>query len=219
MLASGGQVYLLGGTSAIPAAVETQLKAMGYQTTRLAGSTRYATAVDVADALGDPTTVLLATATNYPDALTAGPAAAHIGGAVLLTAGSVMPSETATYLAAHAKTTYAIGGPAAVAAPAAHAIVGADRYGTAVDVATTFFTAPTTLGIATGTNFPDALAAGAFLARVGGPLVLTSADTLPSPTLQYLTSVASSATSAHIFGGTSAVSDSVRTAVSTALQR
>jgi len=218
VLASGGQVYLLGGTSAIPAAVEAQLKAMGYHTTRLAGSTRYATAVAVADALGDPTTVLLATATNYPDALAAGPAAAHVGGAVLLTGGPVMPSETATYLAAHAKTTYAIGGPAAIAAPTAHAIVGADRYATAVAVATTFFTAPTTLGISTGTNFPDALAAGALLAHVGAPLVLTSADSLPSPTLQYLTSVASSATSAHIFGGTTAVSDSVRTAVSTALQ-
>jgi putative cell wall-binding protein len=191
---------------------------MGYQTTRLAGANRYATAVDVADALGDPTTVLLATATNYPDALAAGPAAAHIGGAVLLTGGPEMPSETAAYLAAHARTTYAIGGPAAAAAPSAHAIIGADRYATAVGVATTFFVAPTTLGIATGTNFPDALAAGALLAHVGAPLVLTSPDSLPNPTLQYLTSVASSATSAHVFGGPSAVSDSVRTAVSTALQ-
>ncbi len=211
-------MYLLGGTSAIPASVEAQLKAMGYQTTRLAGSNRYATAVDVANALGDPATILLATGANYPDALAAGPAAAHVGGAVLLTGGSVMPSETATYLAAHATTTYAIGGPAAAAAPTAHVIAGADRYATAVAVATTFFTAPTTVGISTGTNFPDALAAGALLAHVGAPLVLTSADSLPSLTLQYLTSVASSATSAHIFGGTSAVSDSVRTAVSTALQ-
>jgi putative cell wall-binding protein len=218
VLATGGEVYLLGGTSAIPASVESQLKAMGYKTTRLAGSTRYATAVAVADALGDPASVLLATGANYPDALAAGPAAAHIGGAVLLTGGSVMPSETATYLAAHAKTTYAIGGPAAAAAPTAHAIVGADRYATAVAVATTFFTAPTTLGIATGTNFPDALAAGALLAHAGAPLLLTDSGSLPTPTLQYLTSVASSATSAHIFGGTLAVSDSVRTAVSTALQ-
>jgi hypothetical protein len=98
------------------------------------------------------------------------------------------------------------------------AIVGADRYSTAVAVATTFFVAPTTLGVATGTNFPDALAAGALLAHVGAPLVLASGATLPSPTHQYLTSVASSATSAHIFGGVSAVSDSVRTAVSSALQ-
>jgi len=217
VLGSGGHVYLLGGTSAIPASVEAQLEALGYQTTRLAGSNRYATAVDVADALGDPATVLLATGTNYPDALAAGPAAAHSNGAVLLTAGSVMPSETATYLAAHAKTTYAIGGPAATAAPAAHAVVGTDRYSTAVAVATTFFVAPTTLGIATGTNFPDALAAGALLAHVGAPLVLTSGGSLPTATLQYLTSVASSATSAHLFGGTSAVSDSVRTAVSNAL--
>jgi putative cell wall-binding protein len=218
VLGSGGRVYLLGGTSAIPASVEAQLKAMGYETTRLAGSNRYATAVDVADALGDPSTVLLATGTNYPDALAAGPAAAHVGGAVLLTGGPVMPSETATYLAAQAKTTYAIGGPAATAAPAAHAIVGADRYSTAVAVATTFFVSPTTLGVATGTNFPDALAAGALLAHAGAPLVLTSGGSLPSATLQYVTSVASSATSAHVFGGTSAVSDSVRTAVSNALQ-
>jgi putative cell wall-binding protein len=217
VLGSGGQVYLLGGTSAIPSSVESQLKAMGYQTTRLAGSNRYATAVDVADAMGDPATVLLATGTNYPDALAAGPAAAHVGGAVLLTGGSVMPSETAAYLAAHAKTTYAIGGPAAAAAPTAHAIVGADRYATAVTVATTFFVAPTTVGVATGTNFPDALAAGAMLAHVGAPLVLTGAA-LPGVTLQYLMSIASSATSAHVFGGTSAVSETVRTAISNALQ-
>ena len=218
VLAGGGQVYLLGGSSAIPASVESQLKAMGYQTTRLAGSNRYATAVDVANALGDPASVLLATGADYPDALAAGPASCHICGAVLLTGGSVMPNETATYLAAHAKTTYAIGGPAAAATPTAHAIVGADRYATAVAVATAFFAAPTTLGIATGTNFPDALAAGALLAHAGAPLLLTDSGSLPTPTLQYLTSVASSATSAHIFGGIAVVSESVRTAVSTALQ-
>jgi putative cell wall-binding protein len=217
VLASGGRVYLLGGTSAIPASVEAQLKALGYQTTRLAGADRYATAVAVADALGDPATVLLATGTNYPDALAAGPAAAHVAGAVLLTSGAAMPSETAAYLSTHAHTIYAVGGPAAAASPTAHAIVGTDRFATAVAVAKQFFVAPATFGVATGDNFPDALAAGALLAHLGAPLVLSGGASLPTVTAQYVTSIGGSATSAHVFGGAAAINESVRTAVGTAL--
>jgi putative cell wall-binding protein len=217
VLSTGGRVYLLGGTSAIPASVESQLTSLGFQTTRLAGADRNATAVAVADALGDPATVLLATGTNYPDALAAGPAAAHVAGAVLLTSGATMPSETAAYLAAHAKTVYAVGGPAAAASPTAHAIVGADRFATAAAVAKQFFVAPPTFGVATGDNFPDALAAGALLAHLGAPLVLSGGASLPTVTAAYVTSIGGSATSAHVFGGAAAISESVRTAVGTAL--
>ena len=217
VLATGGRVYLLGGTSAIAASVESQLADLGYQTTRLAGADRYATAVAVAGALGDPTTVLLATGTNFPDALAAGPAAAHVNGAVLLTSGASMPSETAAYLSAHAKTTYAIGASAAAALPSADAIAGANRYATAVAVAMKFFANPPTFGVAT--DFPDALAAGALLAHLGAPLLLSGGGSAAGVTLQYVTSIAGSATSGHVFGGSSAVSDNVRTAVSTALMQ
>jgi putative cell wall-binding protein len=167
--------------------------------------------------LGDPATVLLATGTNYPDALAAGPAAAHVAGAVLLTSGATMPSETAAYLSAHAKTVYAVGGPAAAASPTAHAIVGTDRFATAVAVAKQFFVAPPTFGVATGDNFPDALAAGALLAHLGAPLVLSGGVSLATATSQYVTSIGGSATSAHVFGGASAISEAVRTAVGSAL--
>ena len=135
MLPPGGTVYLLGGTSAIPAAVAATLSSLGYAVVRYAGADRYGTALAVADALGDPSTVLLATGTNFPDALAAGPAAAHVGGVVLLTDGTVLPPPVATYLTAHHGTVYAIGGPAITAYPAATALVGSDRYATAVAVA------------------------------------------------------------------------------------
>ena len=91
VLPAGGTVYILGGTTAVPASVATTLTGLGFVVTRLSGADRYATAVAVAGAIGNPGTVLLATGTNFPDALSAGPAAAHLGGAVLLTNGSTLP--------------------------------------------------------------------------------------------------------------------------------
>jgi len=92
VLPAGHTVYVLGSTNAIPASISTQLTGLGYGVDRLAGADRYATAVKVADTLGDPATVLLASGQGYADALAAGPAAAKTGGAVLLTAGTSLPT-------------------------------------------------------------------------------------------------------------------------------
>ena len=102
VLPAGGTVYLLGGTTAIPASVATQISALGFVPVRYSGADRYGTALAVADALHDPSTVLLATGTNFPDALSAGSAAAHVGGVVLLTDGATMPAAVLQYLSAHA---------------------------------------------------------------------------------------------------------------------
>ena len=217
VLPPGGTVYLLGGTSAIPAAVAATLSSLGYAVVRYAGADRYGTALAVADALGDPSTVLLATGTNFPDALAAGPAAAHVGGVVLLTDGSVLPASVSTYLTAHHGTVYAIGGPAITAYPAATALVGADRYATAVAVAAHFFTAPTSVGIASGVTFADALAGGALLAHVGGPLLLSDPNVLSSSTSAYLTTNEATLPLTWVFGGTGAVSSGVQAQITVAV--
>jgi putative cell wall-binding protein len=208
VLPAGGTVYVLGGTSAVPATVASQLTALGYSVVRYSGADRYATAVAVAKALGSPTTVLLATGTNFPDALAAGPAAAHVHGAILLTNGSTVPTETATYLAG-AHTTYAIGGPAAAAVPSATAILGSDRYATAAAVATKFFPSSTVVGVATGAGFPDALAGGAQLALMGAPLLLSSQASVPTSTSNYLNADHSVLTNVYVYGGTVALGTSI----------
>lgn len=218
VLAPGGTVYLLGGTVAIPTTIATELGGLGYQLVRYSGSDRFATAVKVADALGDPATVLLATGTNFPDALTAGVAAAKAGGVVLLTNGTSLPSETSSYLSAHPGTVYAIGGPAASADAGATAIVGSDRYATAVDVATKFFTTPNTVGVATGLSYPDALSGGALLGHVGAPLVLVATDQVPGSANTYLVGVRSTVTTGYLFGGPNTVNATTATAISTALE-
>jgi putative cell wall-binding protein len=211
-------VYLLGGTSAIPDSVKTAITALGFTVTRYAGSDRYGTALAVAAGLGNPGTVFLATGTNFPDALTAGPAAAHMHGAVLLTDGSTMPASVTAYLAAHPGTVYAVGSPAAAADPSATKLTGADRYATAVAVDTAVFSGgPTNIGVASGLQFPDALSGGVYQAHFGGAMVLSDPAVLPASTSTYLGSVKGTVASTAIFGGTSALSASVQTAVKTAL--
>ena len=217
VLAPGKTVYVLGGSSAVPASIETELTGLGYVVTRYSGANRFATAVKVADALGDPGVVLLATGTNFPDALAAGVAAVKAGGVVLLTNGSTLPAETSAYLSAHPGAVYAIGGPAAAADPAATAIVGADRFDTSIDVATKFFSAPSQVGIATGLSFPDALSAGALLGHVTAPLLLVATSSVPGSVTTYLAAVKGTVTTGYLIGGPNTVNQSVADAINLAL--
>jgi putative cell wall-binding protein len=217
VLPKGGTVYILGGTSAISTGVETAITSLGFTVSRISGTDRFGTAVAIADAMGDPTTVFEATGLNYPDALAGVSAAIKTGGAILLTNGTTQSPETAAYLAAHTGGThYALGGPAAAADGSATPLVGSDRYGTAAGVAGTFFPTATVVGIATGTNFPDALAAGPDLASKGAPLLLVApTGPLPSGPTAALLSLASTVTGALVFGGTASVDDSVAAQVGT----
>ena len=112
---------------------------------------------------------------------------------------------------------YAIGGPAAAADPTAQPVLGADRYATAATVAATFFPTPTTVGIATGLNFPDALAGAAQLATAGGPLLLTTTTVLPAATGSELTAVKASLATTHFYGQIDVVADPVALAAAASL--
>ena len=210
VLPDGATVYLLGGPVALAPAVEVALDAKGYDTQRIAGDDRIATSIAIAGELGDPDTILLTIGTNFPDALAAGAAAAVVGGSVVLTTPGVSNATTNGYLADQAgATVYAVGGPAASAHPSADGIVGANRAETAVLVAEEFFDAPVVVGLAISTNFPDALAGGVHVARLGGPLLLTDGGTLDAVVDDYLCDESASIGSMYAYGGTGVLSSGV----------
>src|SRR5205814_9630847 len=128
-------------------------------------------------------------------------------GVVVLTNGGSTTSATAGYLAGNpGAKRYAIGGPAAAADRSSTPFAGTDRFATSVLVAQAFFPAPKAIGLASGIAFPDALSGGAVAGAAHGPIVLVPATgLLPDSVVGYLTSAATSATAAWLFGGTTAI--------------
>jgi large repetitive protein len=222
VLAPGGTVYILGGDLAISSHVDSTLTGLGYHVVRVAGKDEYATAVDVAEQLGNPATIFEATGLKYYDALSAVPAAIEDNGAILLTNGATQAPETAAYLAAHpGDVRYAIGGPLAAfgADPSATPVYGQDQFGTSAAIASRFFPNAVTFGAATAGDFQDALGGGVFMGTRGhaGPMLLVnSAVPLPTAISQYLATLKKGAL-AYVFGGPSAVGSSVVSALQSAV--
>ncbi len=212
VLKTGGTVYILGGTQALSSNIDTALSSAGYVVARVQGPNLFATAVAIANQLGNPSTVFEATGLFFADALSAVPVTIHTSGAILLTNGTVQAPETAAYLAAHSgDTRYAIGGPQAAfgADPAAIGVYGTDLYGTSAAVATRFLAHAAVYGAATGLNYPDALVAGVFMATGGrlGPVLLVNTNTpLPAPIIAYLNTLAVG-TPGYVFGGPVALAE------------
>jgi hypothetical protein len=222
VLPTGRTVYILGGDLALSPTIDTTLVSLGYNVVREAGADEYATAVDIAQQLGNPSVIFEATGLNFYDALSAVPAAIKQHAAILLTNGTAQASETAAYLARFpGDTRYAIGGPLAAygADPGATPIYGQDLFNTSEAVAAHFFPTTSIFGAATAAEFPDALGGGVFMATGtrSGPLLLVNQNTpLPPEITPYLAGLALG-TQGYVFGGPLAVSSSVVTALQAAV--
>src|SRR5207302_6884903 len=93
--------------------------------------------------------------------------------------------------------------------PHATAIVGADRYQTALFVAERLFGQASQLGVASGESFPDALSGGANLGTFPGPVVLVQTISVTQELRDYVKGRGLSITGIDVFGGTAAVSKQI----------
>ena len=87
-----------------------------------------------------------------------------------------------------------------------------DRYGTAAALAEQAFPGgASTVYVASGANFPDALGAGAAAGKAGGPVLLVTPTSIPAAIAHELTALHPS--TIYVVGGTAAVSDAVLSAL------
>lgn len=213
-------VIIVGGESAVSSSAADALKDAGLSTERIAGASRYDTALKVAEKVmevkgTDSVPVFLATGTNFADALAAGAAAASQGAIVLLSQGPVLDKATAEFLTSpKTKNVVAVGGPAAEAMADARVegrvIKGTDRYDTAAKLAQEFYPNPSSVVLTSGETYADSLAGAALAALTGAPMVLTTAGGLSPQTKDYL-----SATKADVvvLGGAKTIPPAVSAAV------
>ncbi|MGB4592234.1 MAG: cell wall-binding repeat-containing protein [Coriobacteriia bacterium] len=236
--------YIVGGTSVVSSKLESNLKTLVGTSVvkRLGGADRFATANLVArevvaalSARGDTFSgeAFVVTGMAFPDALLVSPIAYARQRPVLLVNKSVDTNLRATIAAAGITDIDVVGSTSTVPSTivtsldaiggvnAVRVASGADRYAMSVAVAewacanegfTTDYA-----GIATGDNFPDALAAGPMQGEVGSLLLLTPSTSLDSRIRSEL--VARYAETRHVrfLGGLVAVSQNVRDAVIAAL--
>jgi putative cell wall-binding protein len=187
---------------------------------RFAGADRYATSAQaLADYDPGVAKLYVATGVSFPDALAAG-AAAGTDNPVLLVNPAGLSSATTTAVARlRPGQIVLVGGPRALpdsigATLAGYAsqgwtrLAGPNRYATAAAIASDAFPAgATTVYLASGVAFPDALTASALGAAAGAPVLLTAPNALPAETTAALTAL--HPRDVVIVGGTSAVSNTV----------
>ncbi|WP_285115419.1 cell wall-binding repeat-containing protein [Leifsonia sp. fls2-241-R2A-40a] len=195
---------------------------------RVAGGDRYATSVAVSQRAfpGTAPVVYIASGANYPDALAAGPAAAKRGGPLLLSAPYALPGDVAAEVKRLTPATIVVvGGPASVSddvlaqlraiAPGATIAraAGDDRFATSRTVVAGAFTTAGTVYLASGSNFPDALAAGGAAGAQGAPILLVdgAASSVDAATASLLSTL--KAKNVELVGGTAAVSAGIATSL------
>lgn len=192
-----------------------------WKTKRHWGQNRYDTSLEIVKATGKKNKpVFVATGAAYPDALSAGAAAGKTGGTLALTRRNGMDAKMlAEVKSLNPPEIYVMGGSGAVSdtvvaqlktiTPNVDRVGGKNRYETSRNIATQFFPDPVELYVATGANFPDALAASAVAGGKGVPVLLVNgkASSLDRETRSALALLA--AENITIAGGTGAVSSGV----------
>jgi len=149
-------VHIVGGTSAVPASIETEINTMGIDTNRIAGANRYETAVAVAETLealqGGAYCAVLVNGNGFADALAAGPWAGWYSCSIQLTKVDSIPATTAAWHASHCEGLagrISVAGGTAVVSDAVH--IGAIAAATCTPVELTATVSTTDSGNATWT--------------------------------------------------------------------
>ena len=218
-------IVIAGGPASVSLSVESQLAAYAPYVIRESGADRYATAVAISQGTYTPDTtpevdsfVYIATGEDYPDALAASAAAGTYGMPVLLVRRNLIPTVTAQELdrlnpdfiviaGGTASVSAAVETGLAAYAPAVARDWGPDRYATAAAISFANFDPVDIVFVATGRNFPDALAGGAAAGTLGAPMLLVPGNTLPQVVRDELSRL--DPLHVIVLGGPSMVSDGV----------
>lgn len=217
------EVVVVGGPEAIADDVLTQVEEQtGAEVDRVSGENRYGTAMFLATERFEAkyvSHVFIASGEDYADALSGGPRAGAEGSPILLTQDDNLPAETAYALEElDPDLVTVLGGEEAVSEEVlaeigeqtdeVRRVAGEDRYETSALLAEQ--TAPGEAAmVASGEDFPDALAGTALAGHLGVdvPLLLTQPDNLPEATGSVLSD--REPATVDLLGGELTISDSV----------
>ncbi|SHH23899.1 cell wall-binding repeat-containing protein [Desulfosporosinus lacus] len=186
--------------------------------TRLAGTDRYSTAVEIAkEGWTQSDYAVLAYGENFPDALSAGVLAQKYNAPILLTRSNDLPDVTKqTLIDLQVTQVFIIGGTAVIPMSietklqgmgiVTIRIAGYDRYDTAIKIAQQL-NMPSELIVTTGEDYPDALSIAPIAALKQIPIILVPKDNIPDVVKNYIATLNVSKT--YVIGDSNIINDSV----------
>lgn len=217
------KIVVIGGSGVVSNAVRDALKSLAPSVVRVAGIDRYATSIALARyafRASGASTAYIATGNAFPDALSAGAAAGSIDGPVILVNGSASTADSATRSLLsdlRVSTVKVVGGTVAVSAGIATSLggggktvtrlSGSDRFATSVATNANAFKSSPTVYLATGYNYPDALAGSVLAGAQPAPMFVVPTTCVPSGVLSQLDAVG--ATDVVLLGGTTVLQTGV----------
>jgi putative cell wall-binding protein len=217
------RIVVVGGRSAVSSGVQSDLAAYSSNVSRLQGADRWATSAAISAATFQPgvDVAFVANGRNFPDALSGAAAAGVLGGPVLLVEDDEIPPVVAEELRRLAPDRIVVLGSTSVVstevetqlaqltAGGTSRLGGRDRWATSAAIsAQTFQPGVDVVYLANGRNFPDALSGAAAAGALGGPVLLTSEQTLPSAVAAELDRL--DPARIVVLGGSGAVFDTVQ---------
>lgn len=177
------KVYLIGGNGVIGTEVENELKNMKISTTRIYGKDRFETSVKIAEKLDNVKELVIVTGEDFPGALYMAPIAAKKGIPIILVPKDEVPDSIKKFVKGkNISKSYIIGeqdlisDSVASGLPNPDRIYGIDRYDRNLAALYRFASEInfSTIYVATGENFPDALAGSVVAAQTGSPIFLVN---------------------------------------------
>lgn len=211
-------IFILGGTGAVSEEIETQL-ATKYTVERIEGDNRYETSANIAKYLKTngkllTNSAIIAYAQNYPDALAISSWAAQEGVPILLSETNYLPKETTEALAdLEISKTIISGGTGVISTkveselPDSTRYGGDNRYETAIEIIKGLGQDIDTIFVATGNDFPDALAGSALAAKQGKAILLVG-NTIDPVVVKFLTTQKEKVNNIYALGGDGVVTPS-----------
>lgn len=216
-------VFIVGGEGVVSKTIKEQLEQNNLTVTRLAGTNRYETSLNIANYIVEKfnvgTEIVVATGEGFPDALSIAPIAAKKGMPIILSPKNELPNSVKKYITDNNVTkAFVIGGTGVISdkvkqqLPSPERVGGADRFMTNVAILNRFANDISfdKAYIATGNNFPDALAGSALAPKTSSPIILAD-KILSISTADFLNIKLPSIKEFCILGGSGVVPLSVLT--------
>lgn len=210
-------VIIIGGNGSISKNIETELKNLGINYSRIYGENRYETSLKIAKEIGVKNGIVVTNGLGFADALAMAPIAASKQMPILLTPSDKLTSDTKAFLNKNSyNKSYVLGGTATVSDYIKNSLKnptrlsGIDRFQTNIAILN-HFKEDLNLDevyMASGNGYADALSGSVLAGKNKSPIILIN-DNLNDSTKEFVGTNKSNFKNVTIFGGEGVVKEPI----------